>query len=186
MILELNKIKDVLLGKKIEPKNNIGLNVNLDLNQFFEKIRYSGDSSLLRSFDGQYSFGLYSIENNKFENYILIKLSNFDLAFQGILNWERYMSVDLKGIFTGNNEIISNNAEPSGISTSSEKKYYKKDTKTFIDRTLKNYDIREFVDNNTNTDIIYGFINNKFLLITSGESSFIDIKNRLLKENIVR
>ena len=65
-------------------------------------------------------------------------------------------------------------------------KYYKKNTEVFIDRILKNQDIREYINNENNTTIVYGFINNKYLIITSGESSFIDIRDRLLKQNIIR
>jgi hypothetical protein len=201
--LGLYKIKDNLTAQKIQPNNNIGINMNLTITQLFEKIRYSGNDSLLRSLDNVYAFGLYSRKEGGFENYTLIKVNNFDLAFKSMLDWEAYIPTDLKGIYIGNNEITNNtvnNVSRSTLSTSTEnssttvsttsvvnnKKYYKKNTVGFIDRTLKNYDIREYVSNENNSDIIYGFINNQFLLITSGEESFLDIKDRLLKENIVR
>ena len=180
IIGELAKIKNLLIEKKIASGNNIGVATNLTVTQFFEKIRYSGDEAFLRSLDNVYAFGFYSVANNQFETYLLIKISNFDLAFKSILGWEKYMTVDLKDIFIGNNESSIT------TSTSTEKKYNKKNTAGFVDRVLKNYDIREYVSNENNEDIIYGFINNKDLLITSGESSFIDIKDRLLKENIPR
>lgn len=186
IVFEINKIKDLLLSKKIEANNNININTNLNVVQFFEKIKYSGDESFLRSFDNTYAFGLYSVENNKFETYLLIKVNNFDLSFKSILDWEKYIALDLKDIFIGNNIISTSTISSAASSTKNEDKYYKKNTDIFIDKILKNHDIREYVKNEDNTDIIYGFINNKFLLITSGESSFIDIKNRLLKENILR
>lgn len=187
IVLEINKIKNVLLEKNIGSNNNVGISSNLDMRQFFEKIRYSGDDSLLRSFSDTYAFGLYINEKKQFENYLLIEVGDFDLAFRSILNWEKFIAVDLKDIFIGNNEIVINSTS-TNISSSSvvEKKYYKKDTNIFVDRVFKNHDIREYVNNSNNITIIYGFINNKFLLITSGESSFLDIKNRLLKENIAR
>ncbi len=177
----INGIKNLLIDKKIAPGNNIGVNTNLTITQFFEKIRYSGDESFLRSLDTVYAFGFYSIPDNRFETYLLIKVSNFDLAFKSILAWEKYMGVDLKDIFVGNNE-----SRTDVSTTTVDKKYNKKNTIGFVDKVLKNYDIREYVNNESNEDIIYGFINNKYLLITSGESSFIDIKDRLLKENIPR
>lgn len=96
IINEINKIKQTLLDKKISPNNTVGLNTNLDIKQLFEKIKYSGDESLLRSFNDTYAFGLYSTEKNQFENYLLIKIDNFDLAFQSILGWEKYIPIDLK------------------------------------------------------------------------------------------
>lgn len=190
IVLEINKIKKDLNNKKIAANNNIEVITNLNIEQLFEKIRYSGNDSLIRSFDDIYSFGLYSKPEGMFENYLLIKVNSFDLAFESILDWEKYIITDLKDIFIGNNEILNTNdtikATTSSTSTDPERKYLNKDTNTFIDRILKNYDIREYVGNADNVHIIYGFINNKFLLITSGESSFIDIKDRLLKESISR
>lgn len=184
IVAEINKIKDLLVTKKIAPGNNISINTNLNVVQFFEKIRYSGSESFLRSLNNEYSFGLYSTKDDKFETYLLIKVNNFDLAFKSILDWEKFIAIDLKDIFVGDNEVIT--MEQTSTTTSLEKKYSKKNTVGFVDKILKNYDIREYIRNEDNTDIIYGFINNKYLLITSGESSFIDIKDRLLKENIPR
>jgi hypothetical protein len=182
VLSEINKIKQILSDKNISANNTITINTNIDIQQLFDKIQYSGDASLLRSFGNIFAFGLYTNENKQYENYLLIEVTNFDLAFQSILDWEKYMPVDLKNIFIGNNEII----QIVNTSTTPNKMYKKTDTNIFTDRVLKNYDIREYVKNDISTNIIYGFINNKFLLITSGESSFIDIKNRLLKENIQR
>ncbi len=204
VISELNNIKQLLLDSNITPNNNVGIDSNLKVRQLFEKIKYSGNEALLRSFSENYAFGLYSREGGQFENYLLLEISNFDLAFKSILDWESFMPIDLKEIFIGNNEILNKvtltpttssttvmTATTSITNSSSSpviitKKYYKNNTKVFVDRILKNYDIREYVDNESNTNIIYGFINNKFLLITSGDQSFLDIKNRLLKENISR
>ncbi len=226
VISEINKIKQLLLDNNIAPNNNIGIDSNLKIRQLFEKIKYSGDEALLRSFGENYAFGLYSREGGQFENYLLLEIGNFDLAFKSILDWERFMSTDLKEIFIGNNEILNKattvSVATTTVATSSStatstatttvavkktltkstattsitnsssspviitKKYYKNNTKVFVDRILKNYDIREYVDNESNVNIVYGFINNKFLLITSGDQSFLDIKNRLLKENISR
>jgi len=181
----INIIRSILTENKITPGNNVAINTNVGIRTLLEKIRYSGDEALLRSFDEvDYVLGLYSMNNNKYENYLLIKLNNFDLAFKSMLFWEKYMMVDLKDIFIGNN-MVENNTNAS-TSTSTVATYNKKDTEVFVDKILKNYDIRTYVKNSDNLTIIYGFINNKYLLITSGESSFIDIKDRLLKENISR
>ncbi len=207
VISELNNIKQLLLDTNITPNNNVGIDSNLKVRQLFEKIKYSGNEALLRSFGENYAFGLYSREGGQFENYLLIEISNFDLAFKSILDWESFMPIDLKEIFIGNNEILNKVTTTPAVPTTSSttittattsitnsssspmiitKKYYKNNTKVFMDRILKNYDIREYVDNESNINIVYGFINNKFLLITSGDQSFLDIKNRLLKENISR
>jgi hypothetical protein len=184
IILEINRIRKLLINNKILPNNNVGINSNLNIKQLFEKINYSGDESLLRSFGNNFALGLSSNKDSQLDTYLLVEISNFDLAFKSILNWEKYIQIDLKDIFVGNNEILNVNTD--NMSTSTVKKYLKENTRVFVDRVLKNYDTREYINNENNMTIIYGFINNKFLLITSGESSFLDIKNRLLKENIPR
>ena len=186
IISEINKIKLLLIENKVAPSNNIGINSNLNISQLFEKINYSGDNALLRSFNENYAFGLYLNEKNQFENYLLIEVNNFDLSFKSILDWEKYIPVDLKDLFIGNNEIINLTSTTTSTTTLLAKRYYKNNTTIFMDKVLKNYDVREYVDNKNNMYIIYGFVNNKYLLLTSGESSFLDIKNRLLKENIAR
>jgi hypothetical protein len=190
IILEINKIRTLLINNKTLPNNNIGINSNLNIRQLFEKINYSGEENLLRSFGNNFAFGLSTNANSQLETYLLIEIDNFDLAFKSILDWEKYTPFDLKDLFIGNNEILNINVIStstfSSTSTPTIKKYLKNNTDMFVDRVLKNYDIREYVNNENNINIIYGFINNKFLLITSGESSFLDIKNRLLKENIPR
>lgn len=168
----LNEAKILLNNNNITPGNNVSINTNVTFDDFLSKIRYSGEESLNRSVDTtNYVLGLYSVKDKNFENYILIKVKDFDLSFKSMLSWEKYMPIDLRGIFIGNNQI----------STSTES-----DTGVFLDKTLKNYDIRKYVKNSDNSTIIYGFINNKYILITSGEASFIDIKDRLLKESISR
>ncbi len=187
IISEINKIKQLLIDKNIINNNNISINTNLTIVQFFEKIRYSGNESFLRSIGASYTFGFYSLKDNQFQTYLLLDVENFDLSFKSILEWEKYMPIDLKDIFIGNTELKSTSTEP--VSTNTDKivkNYSKKNTIVFVDKILKNQDIREYVNNENNINIIYGFVNNKYLLITSGETSFLSIKDRLLKENITR
>ena len=130
-VAEINKIKASLSDKKIAPNNNIGINPNLNVAGLFEKIKYSGDAALIRSLTNIYAFGLYATKDGQYETYLLIKVNDFDLAFKSMLDWEKYMPVDLKDIFIGNNEIKSNEV-------ASTTRYYKKDTLVFMDKTLKN------------------------------------------------
>ncbi len=174
---EINKIKDLLIGKNITPGNNVNINTNLNVVQFFEKIRYSGDQSLLRSFEDKYAFGLYSLGQNNFESYILININDFDLAFKSTLEWEKYMYSDLKEIFAKNTADTKSTTTLKTNNTSNN---------IFVDRIIKNQDIRQYTDSENKVDIFYGFINKKYLLITSGESSFTNTKDRLLKDNILR
>jgi hypothetical protein len=87
------------------------------------------------------------------------------------------MFVDLQNIFTYTAET-----ETSTSSQTLTKEVTA--SKVFTDEVVKNIDTRWYVNNNTK--ILYGFINKEYLLITSGEESFIDIVNKLTKNNILR
>lgn len=174
---EIGKVKQLLIDKNVTAGNNININTNLNVEQFFEKIRYSGDQSLLRSFKDNYAFGLYSLGQNNFESYILINISDFDLAFRSSLDWEKYMYTDLKDVF------VKNTPDTQSTTTVKQNNI---NNKVFVDKIIKNQDIRQYIDNENNSEILYGFINKKYLLITTGESSFNNTKDRLLKDNIVR
>lgn len=182
IVFEVGEIKKSLLNKGIKPDNIVGINTGLNTQDFFQKLRYSGDGGLIRSLKDSYAFGLYHNSNSEFETYIIIEVQDFDLAFKSMLLWEKFMSVDLKDIFV--TDVIQKNIDQN--STSTDILYKKKNSNVFTDRIFKNNDIREYNNNEYSMNIVYGFINNKFLIITSGESSFIDIKDRLLKQNIIR
>jgi hypothetical protein len=175
----INKTKADLITKEIKNNINIGLTPDVSIENFFNKIQYSGPDTLVRSLNESkvYNFGLYHTKNNQFQAYILTKIDTFDLAFSGMLDWEQSMFIDFQNIFT---------YTPEKVSASSTQKTAQNPviTKRFTDTVIKNIDARIYT--NENTKIIYGFINKEYILITSGEESFVDIVNKLTINNILR
>lgn len=189
IIQTINTIKVDLLTNKVKANINIGLIPDIGLNDFFNKIQYSGPETLIRSFDASkiYSFGLYHTQKDQFQTYFITKIDIFDLAFSGMLDWEYAMPVDLANIYT----TISSTASTTETltSTTTQQKITPTTTTkkvTFTDKIIKNIDTRVYVDPVKGTQIIYGFINKEYLLITSGEEVFIDIVNKLTINNILR
>ena len=173
---KITEAKQELVKNKVAAKTNISFILDTNLENLFNKIQYSGPESLLRSFsqDHAYNFGLYHAKDFHFETYLLVKVEQFDLAFSGMLEWERTISIDLENIYridVGQNVI-------STSTTSSVPK--------FTDRVIKNIDARTYTDTQKGITITYGFINRKYLFITSGENSFTDIVNNLLVKNVLR
>ncbi len=178
--------KKELVQKEIRNNINISLSTGISLQDLFNKIQYSGPDTLTRSLvsDKIYTVGLYHKAKGDFEMYILTKIDIFDLAFAGMLEWERFMPVDLYNLYSYNSTVVTS----STVSTSSPT-ISKKEASTngiFIDTVIKNIDVRTYIDPIKGTRIVYGFINKEYLLITSGESSFIDIVNKLTINNILR
>lgn len=181
----LNKNKGDLVANKIKNRINIGLPTDVSIENFLNKIQYSGPESILRSLDSShaYNFGLYHTQNGIFETYFLTKIDIFDLAFSGMLDWEHSMPIDLQYIYSINKKDTEQGTSSSSVSTSTQS--LKKIPK-FTDKVIKNIDTRIYVDEDKKIQIIYGFINKEYLLITSGENSFVDIVNKLTINNILR
>jgi len=172
--------KKSLVANEIKNNINVSLSTRLSLQDFLNKIQYSGPDTLVRSLlsDKIYNLGLYHKEKGDFETYVITKIDIFDLAFAGMLEWERFMPVDLYKIYTYTTQADSSTS--SVITQNTEK------SQIFIDKVIKNIDVRVYTDPLKGTQIIYGFINKEYLLITSGESSFVDIVNKLTINNILR
>jgi hypothetical protein len=206
LLLAIDAVKKDLLANKISDKTNITLTTDVTLKDFFNKILYSGRDNLIRSIsaDQAYNFGIYHTTGTGFESYLLIKVDTFDLAFSGMLDWEKSMPYDLERIFTYTpaekasstlaNAEIAGQANPASTTTTGsttpvvasvepETPYVRPN---FMDKVTKNIDTRVYTDPVKGVQITYGFINKKYLLITAGESSFVDILNKLLVKNVLR
>lgn len=176
LIDRINQAKQELLNKKVKNRTNISLITDVSLTDFLNKIQFSGPESLIRSFpvEKTYSIGLYHTQNTEFENYFIAKIDIFDLAFSGMLEWESGLPIDLEKIYT------YATLRPLGTSTEPTSTPY------FTDKVIKNIDVRVYDDTTKGVRIIYGIVNKQYLLITSGEASFVDIVNKLLVNNVLR
>jgi hypothetical protein len=184
-ILDLvQSTKKNLSKNQIKNNINISLKTDIDLTEFLNKIQYSGPDTLIRSLTSNkiYNFGVYHKEKDDFETYLITKIDTFDLGFAGMLEWEKFMPVDLYKLYA----YTQNTAQGTSSSSTIPVLPIKKSTGKFVDKVIKNIDVRMYIDTDKGTQIIYGFINKQYLLITSGESSFIDIVNKLTINNILR
>ncbi len=89
---------------------------------------------------------------------LILSATSFEAAFGGILHWEDDIVSDLKPLF--------------GVSTTS--------TSTitgFVDEVIQNTPIRVLRDAQQEEQVVYGFIDQHIIVITSGRSVFSDILN---------
>ncbi len=107
-------------------------------------------SSLARSFAGNYMFGIYAYDVNA--PFIILNTNDYALSYSGMLKWENSIPYDLGKIFN-----ITPNAST---------------TLKFIDKSIKNYDMRVLTDDARNTLLVYSFINRNTLVITKNENIF--------------
>ena len=138
---------------------------NLSLNDIFSILKTAAPGSLLRSFGENYMLGIYTPPNQDESNnlFIIIKTKDYDLAYAGMLSWEKTMVSDLFSLF---HIDISHNSDLL--------------KKPFSDIIIKNQDAR-VLDNNTGEGILYYIFPNKdTMIISNNQQAINEIVTRLL------
>jgi len=138
---------------------------NLSLNDIFSILKTAAPGSLLRSFGENYMLGIYTPPNQDESNnlFIIMKTKDYDLAYAGMLSWEKTMVSDLFSLF---HIDISHNSDLL--------------KKPFSDIIIKNQDAR-VLDNNTGEGILYYIFPNKdTMIISNNQQAINEIVTRLL------
>lgn len=110
------------------------------------------------------NFGLY---RNK-DPFIILKVTSFDSAFGGILNWENTMSADLSPLF---GPLVSGTFDPQARNATQIRSPY------FIDVVVENIDSRLLTDETQKERIIYAFSDRNTIIITTSKSTLGDLLN---------
>lgn len=136
--------------------------------RFFGIIAPGAPTSLARALGPDFVFGFKNSEPKEF--FILTKVSSFNNSFDGMLRWERSMKNDLEKIFPMPELIFSVN-EPS---------------RNFEDLIIRNKDTRVLKDDFGNITLVYSFLDQENLLITTSESIFSEVLNRFFASKTAR
>ena len=124
--------------------------------------------SFIRSLEEGLMFGLYIHEHS--EPFIIMKSNRFDTAFAGMLEWEPSISADLTP-FLG--EPVRRTLDPTSrtIDQSSDAR--------FVDDVIRNRDVRILYNELGEERIIYSFIDQQTILITTSPDTFVAIVESL-------
>ena len=114
-------------------------------------------SYTLRSLQGDYTFGIYGYGETRSEPFLLLKVSDYDAAFAGMLEWENNMENDLTILFK---------LRHSGVE------------RGFSDAMVANQDVRLLKTRQGKTALLYSFIDRETLLITTNKKAFEEIVYR--------
>lgn len=160
--------------------------VRLDTVNFLGKVAITPPATFQRSLDDDFMFGSYRFKQETYP-FLIFKVNSFDRAFDGMNEWEQNLLDDMKDVFALPTYQITSKAlaEP------------------FTDRVVQNNTTRAlFVpkdrvyDENVvlseeesyadNQDIIllYSFINEKTLVITTRPEVLLEIKQRIAEQQI--
>jgi len=161
-------ISEIKAGQNILPQNNgaifytdiVGGSTEEILNFLFPQI----PSSLSRISRTPIAIGYFNGDLGK-SFFLVTSVNDFSQAFSGMLNWEPNMVFDFSDLF---------------IEKIGGKTYW------FIDGVLENRDIRELVDEQGRSFIVYGFIDRETLIIAENREAFNSITENILIKRTVR
>lgn len=181
----------------------------IPIEKFFEFFALSSPPTLGRALSDQWAFGFQFIDNMNgsiLAPFIFAKVDSFDNAFEGMNRWEERMVENVNPIFFSpeTKQDIQNTstttATASATSTLSASSTNTIGTtsptsipastltinKTFEDKIIRSKDTRVLKNSAGNTILLYSFLDQKNLVITTNEKTFEEILNRFFASQIVR
>lgn len=112
---------------------------------FLTRISPHIPGDLARAFDGKYMFGMLSYDTNA--SFMIFKTSSYDIAYSGMLRWEKGMIEDLGRIFSLPENMI-------GTET------------PFVDEEYNNRDLRVLRSSDGQQVLLYTFLDKNTVIIT--------------------
>jgi len=128
--------------------------------------------------NNQWMLGTYN-DNGIAMPFIVLTDSFFQNAYAGMIAWENTMPDDLVDVFGYGNKVNQQN----GTSTLA---LYFNIQGDFKDGVIDNRDVRAFTEPNGNILVLYSFVDNNTIVITTDENALVEIINRLEKQTFIR
>jgi len=126
---------------------------------------WQATGSFLRSIT-DINFGIY---RNR-DPFVVLKVTSFDIAFGGILAWERTMSSDLSPLFGA---PVFGTFDPLARTATQIRDPY------FVDVVVANIDSRLLTDETQKERLVYAFVDRNTIIITTNRSTLRDLLNLL-------
>ncbi|MES3005674.1 MAG: hypothetical protein V4664_01860 [Patescibacteria group bacterium] len=141
-------------------------------------LRIRAPSSLIRAFEPGFIFGIYSLTPH--DSFIILRVNSYDNAYAGMLTWEPNMEDDIGGIVI--NRRLNIIGEEGAVDASTNRF----NGKPFVDKVINNKDTRVLLDDNGKIKMLYTFIDQNTLVITSSEAALREVIFRLTTGRISR
>lgn len=164
-----------IVKEKINNENKTEI-VLIDTIELLNIIKTNTNNKIIRSLDSKFFLGI----DNKNETPVLIlKTNDFSVTFAEMFDWEKTLYLDFENIIYKKTEVIDENL--SNINENKNKLL------RFEDVIYLNQDARAIIDKENNKiKIMYGFVDDKYLVITSNEETFKEIVRQLRIVNLRR
>jgi len=181
-----NTIKDLVLTKT-------GASVRMSTTEILDFLSLSVPSILSRSLAAPGMIGLHTNSQGE-TNAFVVTTSNFSQnTFAGMLQWENVMADDLKlYLFPANIRGVANVTTTHSTSTASTTASSERVTAyptlrgKFVDRIIRNRDVREFINEDGTVLFLYSFVDNAKLVLTNNEETLGEVIGRLEKAASIR
>ena len=184
--LSSEKIKEI-----IPTENQNGTVVRMSSTDMLGIMSIPAPDILVRSLTASWMLGVYAKSDGGKSVFVIVTNNFFQNTFAGMLQWENVMADDLKQYLYPSNLSPSGIANITGQSTSTltstnETRNFGAIRGRFVDRIIKNKDVREFMTNEGQVLFLYSFIDNDRLVITGDEATLYEILSRLEKQDFMR
>lgn len=133
--------------------------------EIFSTIGKKIPPELARSFDSKYMIGIYAFDTNA--PFIIVKTNDYQIAYSGMLKWEKGIIDDLGRLFSIPQNLTGGNAN-------------------FIDEEYKNRDLRIITSVEGRTVFLYTFVDKNTIIITTTEDVLSAILSKYLISQQVR
>ncbi|MDQ2933150.1 MAG: hypothetical protein M3Q80_02100, partial [bacterium] len=207
-----NTIKEIILSAK----DSSGVSVRVSATEIIDAMEIDAPDILTRSLTPDWMLGVYNDENDEKSVFVVTSTNFFQNTFAGMLQWESVMADDLRKYLSpasikGISNSIKNPSTPmestttatttatstggttatTTMSTSSVSGTNSARTAfvlrgRFVDKIIKNKDVRAFQVEDGTILFLYSFIDNTHLVITDKESTLSEILSRLEKQSFIR
>lgn len=156
--LEPDQIQELYFIKGIDDDSFL-----ISAEEFLSLSTTRSPETIRRSLLDKFMFGFHR-NSTSIEPYLVLKTEFFQNTFTGMLKWEPEIQEDTK-LWLSDKDVAA---------------------ETFVDKVLKNKDIRILTDTTGTSLILYGFLDKETLVITTNEETFLEILDRFEKQTYVR
>ncbi|MDR3558156.1 MAG: hypothetical protein P4L61_01355 [Candidatus Pacebacteria bacterium] len=172
-------------------------------NDFLASVALPAPNVLSRSLNDEWMLGTYN-DNGTPAPFMILTDNFFQNAYAGMISWENTMPDDFASVFgyaakavqqngtstststsTGTSTTTATSTRSIGASASTLASYFTIQG-SFRDAVIENKDVRAFFDSNGDMLIIYSFVNNDTIVITTDDNALAGIINRLEKQTFIR
>lgn len=130
----------------------------ITLQQFFKIAGIEASVNILDSIESKFELAKFQKPDKNWP-VLILKVKSYENAFASMINWENKIGLDFSSIF-----------KLEGVPEQSDTSFY--------DKELENKDVRILNDLLRNPIFMYSFINQKYLIITTGEDALKEIFRR--------